>query len=132
MTTTAVEASWVVLNMWPNMKNSSFYSHRFWERLNTYGYDVHEGLYHNCKIHSLWTWGSGPRAVPILPCSGKLFNLKKSFLLPNIWEKIIVWLWCWWSHLLHSEMYKMYSIFLCTFTVVWDKQSVLFKSTMSS
>lgn len=51
------------------------------------GNDVHEDLYLNCEIHDTWDRGSGPRAGPIWSYSKNILNLKKSSLLPYIFEK---------------------------------------------
>lgn len=54
------------------------------------GNDVHEDLYLNCEIHDTWDRGSGPRAGPIWSYSKNILNLKKSSLLPHMWEKLNV------------------------------------------
>ena len=50
-------------------------------------YDVHEAVYLNCKFDHPLVRGSGPRAGPIWPYSENVLNLRKSSLLPYIFEK---------------------------------------------
>lgn len=67
-------------------KNLLFF-HTCWEKLNVYGYDVHEVLYQNYEINGPSVKGSGLRVGPIWQCSKNVINLRKSSLLSYTFEK---------------------------------------------